>query len=165
MKTTNLFLFAAAIAAGLLAGCSTVASRIGADPEGFARLPPDQQTLVRQGRVGIGFNEEAVRLALGEPTRITTRTTKSGRSEVWHYGTTEYYNYGPVWGMAPGWGYPGYIWPPGWADGPYRNFGDWYGDPYYWAYPGEVGGRGRDRIRVEFKGGLVVAIDEEHPRY
>lgn len=68
-----------------MAGCASPDARIKRSPEVFARLSPEQQDLVREGRVGIGFDADAVRLAVGEPDRFWTRTDASGVSEVWSY--------------------------------------------------------------------------------
>jgi hypothetical protein len=122
----------AACLAGLLAlslgGCSTPATRINAAPETFARLAFDVQAAVRAGQVGLGFRPEAVRLALGEPTRIVHRTENDGEIETWHYFTYEssYLSAMPEWGSA------------------------YLGEP--------AGRRIRDWLSVEFRGGMVTAI-------
>lgn len=69
----------------LLAGCATPDARIKRAPEVFARLTAEQQALVREGKVGIGFDADAVRLAVGDPDRRWTRTDAAGTSEVWSY--------------------------------------------------------------------------------
>ena len=50
------------LAVGLvfLSGCSTTESRIAANPELFNSLTPDQQQMIRDGRVGIGFDQAMV---------------------------------------------------------------------------------------------------------
>ena len=125
MKTKTLVLLsAAALGAALLAGCDTPETRIRSNPEAFARLNPDQQSLVKAGRVGIGFDMDAVKLALGNPDRITVRTTAQGQTQVWHYVEFVYYDSGYLypgpmyWGGAwggygrrggwGGWGWGGY---------------------------------------------------------
>lgn len=40
---------------------------------------------VAAGQVDIGFTPDQVRMALGEPERIATRTTADGQSEAWIY--------------------------------------------------------------------------------
>lgn len=144
MKTRKLVLclWLGAIGALWLVGCSTPAGRIKANPEAFARLTPQQQALVQAGQVGLGFDFEAVKLALGDPDRVTTRTDTKGETIVWHYLTYEadgqmlftgYYHSGRGW-----WGWPMY--------------------PYYLDYPYR---EERDRFRVEFEGGKVVSITQE----
>jgi len=90
MKIGNLRLvwLVAAVALGL-AGCSTPDTRIKRAPELFARLTPEQQALVKEGRVGIGFDADAVRLAVGDPDRKWTRTDAAGVQEVWSYTNWE----------------------------------------------------------------------------
>jgi outer membrane protein assembly factor BamE (lipoprotein component of BamABCDE complex) len=144
MKTNRvrLFLFAA-LGAFCLAGCSTPATRIKANPEVFARLTPQQQALVQAGQIALGFDAEAVKLALGDPDRISVRTDADGETAIWHYVSYEaegrilfrgYYHTGRRWG---GWG-PSYA--------------------YYLDYPNR---RARDHFRVELRRGMVTAITED----
>lgn len=72
-----------------LAGCATPDARIKRSPEIFARLTAEQQALVKEGKVGIGFDADAVRLAVGEPDRKWTRTDESGTRELWIYTAWE----------------------------------------------------------------------------
>jgi hypothetical protein len=147
MKTTHLIRLALISVLGLwLAGCSTPATRIKANPEAFARLTVDQQSLVKAGQVALGFDFEAVKLALGDPDRVTTRTDADGQTVVWHYLTYEadgrmlftgYYHTGRGW-----WGRAAY--------------------PYYLDYPNR---RVRDRFSVQFKSGRVSAITQELANY
>ena len=144
MKTIHpAFLFIAALAAAVVTGCSTPATRIKANPEVFAKLDPQQQALVRAGQIALGFDADAVKLALGDPDRVSVRTTADGETAIWHYVTYEadgrvlftgYYHSGRRW-----WG-----WGPSYA--------------YYLDYPNR---RVRDHFRVEFKRGLVSAITED----
>jgi hypothetical protein len=73
------------LAAVFLSGCATPDARIKRSPEVFERLSPEHQALVKEGRVAIGFDTEAVQLAVGEPDRRWTRTDAAGTSEVWSY--------------------------------------------------------------------------------
>src|SRR5687768_16808348 len=74
-----------ALCALFLAGCSTVDSRIAKNREAFNTWPPGVQDKVVQGQIDIGFTPEQVRVALGEPDRVFTRTTGDGTSQVWSY--------------------------------------------------------------------------------
>ena len=70
----------------MLAGCaSTPDSRIGEHRTVFAQYPSAVQQKIRSGQIDVGFTAEMVRLALGDPSRIFTRQTESGDSEVWIY--------------------------------------------------------------------------------
>jgi len=62
-------LFFAVILTGLFAGCASPDKRISRSPEVFARLSPEQQALVKQGKVAVGFGADAVLLAVGSPDR------------------------------------------------------------------------------------------------
>ncbi len=76
------------LAALLLAGCATTPqSRIERDPAGFSALTPEQQQRVKNGEIGVGFDEAAVRLAIGEPDRIIERETADGLTRAWVYYT------------------------------------------------------------------------------
>ncbi|HLP25300.1 MAG TPA: hypothetical protein VK477_06465 [Acidobacteriota bacterium] len=143
---TRILLVAASTSALWLCGCATPETRIKANPEAFARLTPAQQALVKAGSVALGFDMEAVRLALGDPDRVITRTDAEGERQIWHYCTYEangqvlftgYYHTGRNW------------WGGGWAY------------PYYMNYPDRTV---RDRFRIEFTTtGKVAAITQEMP--
>lgn len=111
---------------------------------------------MRAGQVGLGFSTEAVKLALGQPDRITVRTDPTGQVQVWHYVETVYYDGaflygGPYWGGWGGWG--------GWGR---RGWWGWGG---YWGGPYPVGPvAAYDRFRVEFRNNRVVAFVQELPQ-
>ncbi len=68
------------------AGCaSSPKSRIAKNRAEFETYPADVQTLIRKGEVRVGFTPAQVRLALGEPDRVLTRTNEAGVSDVWIY--------------------------------------------------------------------------------
>ncbi|MDB6169095.1 MAG: hypothetical protein JWM88_1959 [Verrucomicrobia bacterium] len=141
-KLFSLLLLAGGL--GLLAGCSSPASRINDNPELFARLTPDQQELIKQGKVAVGFDMEMVKLALGDPDHIRVRSDAHGQSEIWSYVTYEADD-----GMLL---YSGYY---------HRRF---YGRPgplfypYYMGYPSR---REHERFRVVFRDGRVISIESE----
>jgi outer membrane protein assembly factor BamE (lipoprotein component of BamABCDE complex) len=148
MKTHKVaLLFAAALGAVALVGCSTPESRIGANPEAFAKLNPQQQSMVKAGQVGIGFSMDAVKLALGDPDRVTMRTDASGQTQIWHYVTYEYDDE---------------ILYTGYYHRYWRRWGGWWGPAYPWYldYPARTV---HDRFQVEFKDGKVVEISQEVP--
>lgn len=145
MKTSTFFASVALAAALILAGCSTPQTRINRSPEVFARLSPHEQELIQQGQVEVGFSAEAVRLALGEPDRITMRTDADGTSEVWHYITYETPDGSPLY---RGW---------------YHRYYMWH-DPLYPWYLDYDGRRERERFSVIFRRGTVTALERETPR-
>jgi len=145
----------AAIASLLLAaGCATPDTRIAQHPEVFARLTPKDQALVRTGKVGLGMDEATVRLALGNPSRVSTVTKASGVSDIWHYEDTVYYD-----GAFLYWGRPV----------PYWNGRDIYfsdSPPDYWrAGPLTSADYNPiiiyDRFRIAFTNGKVAAIGQD----
>lgn len=84
MNTRIASLCGAALAL-LLAGCSTVDSRIAKNRPAFNSWPPAVQDKVVVGQIDIGFTPEQVAVALGQPDRVFTRTTADGTSQVWSY--------------------------------------------------------------------------------
>lgn len=83
MKTKSWM--ALAIVCALLAGCSTIDSRISKNRDAFNTYPPAVQDKIIAGKVDVGFTPEQVRMAMGEPDRVFTRTTADGTSETWAY--------------------------------------------------------------------------------
>jgi hypothetical protein len=162
MKTKTFLLCAAALGAVWLAGCSTPDTRIRDNPEAFARLNPDQQAMVRAGRVGIGFDMDAVKMALGDPDRITVRSTAQAQTQVWHYVEYVYYDDGFI--------YPGPLyWGGGWGGrrgcgGVGGVWGVWGGGGWWGPYPDEVPAQVYDRFRIEFQNGKVTSISQEQQR-
>ncbi len=134
-----LLLMACVLGLSVLVGCSTPETRIRNNPELFNSLAPGDQDLIKQGKVAIGFSPEMVKLAVGEPDRIYTRTDAAGRNESWVY--TSYTSRGGT--MVY---YRGYY--HRWHPGAYAFFAD-YNDR-------EV----VERYRVVFKEGRVASIEE-----
>ena len=133
------------VGALLLGGCATPESRIAKSPELFASLSATDQELIKQGKVSVGFSMEMVRLALGDPDRITTRTDANGTSEIWNYVTYE---------TAEGvYLYRGFFHRPGYYHDTFF--------PYYLRYPDR---RERDYFKVAFVDGRVSVIEQERGR-
>jgi hypothetical protein len=83
MKTRFPLFFASLML--LVAGCSSPSSRISRNQAAFDEWPEAVQEKVRAGKIDLGFTTEQVRMALGQPDRVTTRTNTDGTSEVWSY--------------------------------------------------------------------------------
>jgi len=157
MKNTRSLIAAAAFSGALvLAGCNaTPDARIRSNPEAFAQLTPQEQALVKAGQVGLGFSAEAVKLALGNPDRITLKTDATGQVQVWHYIETVYYDGaflygGPYWGGWGGWGGRGRgYWGGGW--GAFDGWGPYPVGPVT-TY---------DHFRVVFRNGRVIQFNQE----
>lgn len=69
----------------LAAGCSGVDSRIAKHRDEFSTWPAAVQDKVVIGQIDVGFTPQQVRVALGEPAYVSTRTTADGTSEVWGF--------------------------------------------------------------------------------
>ncbi len=130
--------------AGLIfqGGCNTPDARIKQNQELFSQLPPQDQDLIKQGKVAVGFTPDEVKLAVGDPDRIYTRTDASGTNETWAYTTYETDS-----GVLL---YRGY----------YHRYYRWHDPmfPYYTVYPTR---RSREYFRVVFTNGRVSAIEEQ----
>ncbi len=85
MNTNFLKTMVVAGVVGLVAGCSTVDSRVKQHEAAFNTWPAEVQQKVRDKQVDVGFTPEMVLVALGEPARKVTRTTAQGQGEVWLY--------------------------------------------------------------------------------
>ncbi len=73
------------ITLGAFSSCSSPDSRIRAHQSTFNSLSAVDQGKIRGGRVEIGYTEEMVLMALGDPDRRYTRTTEQGTSQIWAY--------------------------------------------------------------------------------
>jgi hypothetical protein len=70
----------------LLAACSSSPdTRIGKNQAAFNEYPAAVQQKIRTGEVEVGFTQEMVLLALGEPSREFSRQSGSGTAEIWVY--------------------------------------------------------------------------------
>ncbi len=81
----NKVLFCGAICLFLIACATTPERRIAKNPEVFESFPEAVQSNVRAGIIEIGYDQDMVRIALGEPDRISTRQREGERLEVWTY--------------------------------------------------------------------------------
>jgi hypothetical protein len=101
----------------LLTACSTVESRIQANPQIYASLSPSAQALVLSGGIREGMSKAAVFLAWGHPDTVRFGSRSGHPFEGWIYTTTQsqfvtgyyptfyrfgYYRYGGYW---PYWRY------------------------------------------------------------
>lgn len=126
---------AAALAAALLAGCSTINSRIQDHQAAFDASSPAVQRKIKAGQVDVGFTQEQAAMALGRPDRIFTTKTAARIREVWVYGAGGG-------GVRVGIGFASF--------GPHSavGVGTAVGD----------GSGGGARLRVIFDGGVVTSV-------
>lgn len=121
----------------VLAACATPDSRIADNRTAFDTFPPEIQQKIKTGQVDVGFTPEMVVMSLGEPARKFTRKTELGDTEVWSYHD----------------------------DRPKFSFGFGVGSIGRGSSVGggvgvSTGGYDPDeKIRVEFRQGLVTAVD------
>jgi hypothetical protein len=136
-------------ALGLLAGCSTINTRINEKSAVFNGLDPNTKAKITQGDVDIGFTPDMVYMALGNPDARRESVSAEGQTETWIY-RSYYEDYEP--GFV---GFHGYHrW---YSYNPYGRFYRVYWEPVYLdSYP-EVA---QDDIRVTFRNGRVVTIDQ-----
>jgi len=67
-------------------GCQSFpADRIAAHQADFNSWPPEVLASVRAGRIALGYTQEQVLVALGEPTQKTQAGDPASLSEVWAY--------------------------------------------------------------------------------
>jgi hypothetical protein len=148
-KTITLLLLVAAL---VVAGCASPASRIRRNPELFASIPAAEQELIKQGRIGIGFTPDMVRLALGEPDYIARRIDRTGTAEIWRYRSFDpdldvrFSGFNTWGGWGPGWGSPRH---PGWR-----------GWPAYYGWGWNAAPAMSDHLHVTIKDGRVVEINQ-----
>jgi len=72
----------------ILISCSTPDSRIRKNQELFDSYPAKVQQNIRSGKVEIGYTEEMVRMALGDPNETAVNKTAQGEVRVWIYTKT-----------------------------------------------------------------------------
>ncbi len=136
MNSKTLFAAGSAVLVLVLSGCTSVQDRIDQDPVTYSHSSREDQHRIREGKVVVGFSREQVRLALGDPSGVATRTTEEGTREVWTY-----YEKGPKFGFGVGVGVGG------------RGSGVGVG-------VGATERADEPRLRVTFNGDRVVAVEQ-----
>lgn len=86
-KLSSIFAAALAASLALLAGCSTLDSRIEENQALFASLDPATQAKLRERTVEVGFTPEMVYIALGRPDTKSEKITAKGSEQTWIYLT------------------------------------------------------------------------------
>jgi hypothetical protein len=87
MKTPLVTLVLSAAALLFAAGCQTVDSRIKEKPEVFNSVDKATQDKIKQGIIDLGFTEDMVYLALGNPDQKRESKTAAGTRLTWIYNT------------------------------------------------------------------------------
>jgi len=119
-----------------LGACSTAATRISDQQSTFDAYPADVQQKIRAGQVDVGFNQDQVRMAVGEPSRRYTQQTTAGESEVWAYSKSS-----PTFSFGLGAG----------------SFGSGVGGGA--GIGTSTGGNSDDTLRITFVAGKVTVVE------
>ena len=146
MKINYFILSLATLVLGL-AGCQNVESRIKQKPEVFAKLDVATQDKIKQGIIDLGFTEEMVYLALGDPDQKKESVSATGQTLTWIYNT--YYE------RYDGMNHLGYR-RQVYFD-PYLNT---YRIHYHSAFFDSYVTEKEERIRIVFKDGKVSVIEQ-----
>lgn len=84
MKLFLSLIFAACLI--VFSGCASSSNqRINQNEALFNTYTPTERKLIRMGEVAVGFDQDQVRMALGNPSREATVDTAGGKSIVWEY--------------------------------------------------------------------------------
>jgi hypothetical protein len=127
------------VSLALLSACSTPESRIAEGHAAFDKFPAEVQKKIRAGQVDVGFTQEMVLMALGKPDRSFVRKTEAGDTEVWGY-----HDNSPHFSFGIGVGSGGYHSGTAVGGGLAMSTGGY--DP-------------EEKIRIEFRAGLVTAVE------
>lgn len=144
MKTALPFVLLAVL---LLAGCSSIDSRIQEKADVFAAADPATQENLRKGTVEIGYTPDQVYIALGKADDRRERTTASGRDLTWIY-----HSYHEDYRGTAMVGYRRLI-----AYDPVRKRNYIYWEP---AMVDVYRSRIDERIRITFRDGKVAVIEQ-----
>ncbi|HUG12551.1 MAG TPA: hypothetical protein VMM36_16150 [Opitutaceae bacterium] len=137
----------AGLAFVLLAGCSTINSRIKANPAVFDALPLETQEKVRKGIVEVGYSPDMVYIAMGRPSEKRSSRSATLEKETWIYSV----HYQDWVGRAM----VGYRRVVVYDEKTKRTYV--YHQPVYEDFYRD---RKEDRIRIEFEDGVVSAIEQ-----
>ena len=88
MKISSAFIRLCLIASLMtiaLACASTPASRIKEEQALFDSFPAAARSKVREGKIELGYDQDMVRLALGEPDETSTEVGDNGETLMWGY--------------------------------------------------------------------------------
>lgn len=75
----------AVVTAFLMAGCASPDYRIKKYPDLFNQYPEGVREKIANGEIEVGFEKDAVYLALGQPRRTYRKRSESQDQEIWIY--------------------------------------------------------------------------------
>jgi hypothetical protein len=110
-KATPRFALLIVVVAVAFGGCASPQfSRIDADRELYESWPIEIRQAVLDGKAEVGMTPDMVKMALGKPTEIVSRSVIPGQDEIWVYRTGGYEDHSGVTGYpypsSGGMGYP-----------------------------------------------------------
>ena len=81
----------ALLSAAILSGCTSTKSQQMSPQEQalFNSYTPHERYLIRSGKIEVGFDQDQVRMAWGEPNNVRSTTNASGTALVWEYNELE----------------------------------------------------------------------------
>ncbi|MDP4879451.1 MAG: hypothetical protein NWR36_06170, partial [Opitutales bacterium] len=83
MKTVlTFFVFALSL---FFIGCASTSKRIDQNEALLKTYTPGEQRMIRTGQIAVGFDQDMVRMALGDPSREATVDTAAGKQVAWEY--------------------------------------------------------------------------------
>lgn len=74
-----------ALLSGFLGCANSQNTRISRNEALFNSYTPTERKLIRMGEVAVGFDQDQVRMALGQPSRERSLGTATGKQIVWEY--------------------------------------------------------------------------------
>lgn len=91
LNLMKVLLLSALLGTAILAGCaSTKSSQMSPQDQAlFNAYSPQERYLIRSGKIDIGFDQDQVRMAWGEPDNVRSSTNASGTALVWEYHELE----------------------------------------------------------------------------
>ncbi len=89
-RSPNRTLLFVVLACVLTISCSTPKTRIKRDFSNFGTYPPETQMKIQNGEVEVGFTEQMVFLARGEPDERSTWRRGGGTHPLWKYKLRSY---------------------------------------------------------------------------
>ncbi len=146
---TSRLLSLLALGSGLLlaAGCQSVESRIREKPDVFASVDKATQDKIKQGIIDLGYTEDMVYLALGNPDQKRESKSAAGSTVTWIYNT--YYTRYEGTAMV---GYHRRVY----FDPYLRTYRLYYRPVFADTYSEDK----EERIRITFTNGKVSAIEQ-----
>lgn len=91
MKTLPILLIC--LSGFLLCSCATTEKRIEKNAELFSTFSAENQALIRDQKIAIGFTPQMVEIAKGKPSDIKVRKTSDREIIIWRYLQYQQYTY------------------------------------------------------------------------